>query len=211
VRVNYEPLADGLQLTFDYADASAHCKIQQYGAHNAQNAGAAVTLALACGLGLQQAVAALDGFGGVSGRQQPVIGINQSSLIDDTYNANPDSLKAAVDVLCELPGTPWLALGDMGELGDDSLQMHQAAIGHALDAGVQQVFVVGPLACRAAQAYPGQAHCFDNHQLLAEHLAPRLEKGINLLIKGSRSARMEQLVELLKGPALSELEACNAV
>ena len=211
VRVNFEPVADGLQLNFKYADTEARCTILQHGAHNARNAGAAVTLALACGLELHQAVAALDGFGGVSGRQQAVNGVNQSCLIDDSYNANPDSLRAAVDVLCALPGTPWLALGDMAELGGDALLMHHSAIGQALDAGVQRVFAVGSLACRAAQAYPGQALCFDDHQQLAEHLLPRLKKGVNLLIKGSRSARMEQLVALLKETARIESETRHAV
>ncbi len=210
VTAAFNQTAQGLRIEFTYQNDQAVSEILLYGPHNAQNATAAVTLALACGLDLNQAVAGLNGFSGVAGRQQFIAGVNHSLLIDDSYNANPDSLRAAVDVLCALPGKAWLALGDMGELGADAEKLHQQAVADAFTSGVDEVFALGAMSCNAVAQYASRGRCFDSHTAMAEYLLPRLGRGVNLLIKGSRSARMEKLVTALRATDPTE-EARHAV
>ena len=190
-------LADGLKLTVSYQQQQFECNLKVFGLHNAQNALAAITLAIACGVNAQQACHYLNAFSGVKGRQQFFAGVNESVIIDDSYNANPDSLAAAIKVLCALDGTPWLALGDMAEIGEQSLQMHQQAVTEAKDEGVQQFFALGKMSCQAADVFAENGFCFDKHDEMAEFLASRLHRNINLLVKGSRSAGMEKVVEKL--------------
>jgi UDP-N-acetylmuramoyl-tripeptide--D-alanyl-D-alanine ligase len=177
------------------------------GEHNVQNALAAITLAIACGLTLQQSTAGLNGYGGVPGRQQFVNGLNRSLIIDDSYNANPASLQAALKVLCALDGTPWLALGDMAELGDESLRLHQEAARSARAMGVIKFFALGSMSCTAASVFDENGHCFQQHEEMAEHIRKQLHPGINLLIKGSRSAGMEKVVALLTETARHAIPA----
>ncbi len=188
----------GLQIEFEYQQDKALTTLKVAGMHNAQNAAAAITLALACGVDLSAACRALDGFSGVNGRQRFYPGLNDSTIIDDSYNANPDSLAAAVQVLCELDGEAWLALGDMAEMGDESLQLHQQALQAAKKSGVEQVFAFGKMSCSAAQVFDQQGHCFESHDEMADYIAPRLHRSVNLLVKGSRSAQMEKIVSRLR-------------
>jgi UDP-N-acetylmuramoyl-tripeptide--D-alanyl-D-alanine ligase len=193
----YSKCEDGLRLQLKYREDEAQCDLATRGEHNAQNALAAISLGLACGLELQQVCDGLQGFSGVQGRQQFRRGINNSLIIDDSYNANPDSLASAVRVLCDLAGEAWLALGDMAELGEDSMQLHDQAVHDARDAGVSQFFALGDQSCRAADAFGANGHCFTRYDEMAEFLARRLHPEINLLIKGSRAAHMEKLVAAL--------------
>ncbi len=177
---------------------AADTEIQMQGLHNVQNAVAAITLATACGFSLEQAAAGLGGFTGVSGRQKFLQGLNQSLIIDDSYNANPGSLIASVNVLCAQRGAAWLALGDMAELGADAQKLHDQALTVARDIGVVKFFALGPHSCKAATLFGGDGHCFKTHEEMARYIGARLHSGINLLIKGSRSAQMEKLVTALK-------------
>jgi UDP-N-acetylmuramoyl-tripeptide--D-alanyl-D-alanine ligase len=197
VTASYKNTIKGLQVTFSYLGQQEPCTIQMQGAHNAQNALAAVTLALACDLSLQQAANGLEGIGGVKGRLEFRHGIQGSLIIDDSYNANPDSLAAAVKVLCSFEGTPWLALGDMAELGADSQDLHDRAVQDSWDAGIKQLFALGEESCKAATISAENSVCFDSHDDMANYLSSRLTSDINLLIKGSRSAHMEKLVDRL--------------
>lgn len=190
--------AQTLHIEVNYEQQSADTEIQMQGLHSVQNAVAAITLAIACGFTLQQAAQGLGGFSGVAGRQKFINGVNKSRIIDDSYNANPGSLLAAVNVLCAQPGEAWLALGDMAELGDNAQQLHDQVLTLARDLGVSEFFALGKFSCEAAHLFGSRGYCFDSHEAMAEHLAGRLHNGITLLIKGSRSAGMEKLVAALR-------------
>lgn len=173
------------------------CQLSLKGQHNVHNALAAITLAKACGVTVDQACAALNGFSGVQGRQQFKQGLHGSVIIDDSYNANPASLHVAVKVLCSLDGEAWLALGDMAELGVESQQLHQHAVLDARNLGVKQMFALGENSCQAVGQFADNGHCFTGHSEMAEFISGRLHKGINLLVKGSRSAGMDKVVAAL--------------
>lgn len=182
--------------------------LQVAGEHNARNACAAITLARHCGVELEQAVAALERFTGVAGRQQLVAGVNDSLLIDDSYNANPDSVSAAINVLAGYPGRHWFAMGDMAELGDDAEEMHRKVAVNAQKSGVEKLFAYGELSCMAANEFNNHGYCFDDHQAMALFIEKQLSKDVVLLIKGSRSAGMDKLVKLLQqrpSPAAPEV------
>lgn len=197
VTASYEHTNKGLQVIISYMGQQEQCTLHMQGSHNAQNCLAAVTLALSCGLSLQQACKGLEGFTGVKGRLEFKHGMQGSLIIDDSYNANPDSLAAAVKVLCSFKGTPWLALGDMAELGADSQSLHHQAVQDSKNAGVQQLFAFGDKSCKASSVFAENGFCFDNHDDMAKFIGSRLNPDINLLIKGSRSAHMEKLVDRL--------------
>jgi len=192
---------NNLRIHVQYRQHSAQTRLQISGRHNVQNAVAAITLALACGVGLQAACQALDGFTAVAGRQQFLPGLNDSLIIDDSYNANPDSLAAALQVLSELDGAAWLALGDMAEMGDESLQRHKEALALARQVGVSEVFALGKMTCQAASIFAEHGHCFKSHQAMSDFIAPQLHAGINLLVKGSRCAGMDKVVARLTKPS----------
>ncbi len=197
VTASSESLSAGFKLTVEYQSNQFESVLNVFGEHNVQNAAAAITLAMGCGLTAQQASVGLSGFSGVKGRQQFISGLHDSIIIDDSYNANPDSLSAAVKVLCALDGTAWLALGDMAEMGEQSLQLHKQAAKDARQAGVEQLFALGEMSCIAADTFEENGYCFERHSDMVEYLSTRLHKGINLLVKGSRSAGMDKVVEKL--------------
>ena len=122
-------------------------------------------------------------------------------LLDDTYNANPTSLRAALAVLAQQPGEHWLALGDMLELGADSDAEHAQAGREAAASGVTRLFALGPAAANAADAFGDGSAKFDDHRALTEALRSALSQrnpaDIVLAFTGSRGARMERCVEAL--------------
>jgi UDP-N-acetylmuramoyl-tripeptide--D-alanyl-D-alanine ligase len=115
-------------------------------------------------------------------------------LVDDTYNANPDSVHAAIDVLAELPGPRALVLGDMGEVGHQGPQLHSEAGRYAQAKGIDQLFTLGELAHVAAGAFQGARH-FDSAQTLIDALLAELPHLHSVVVKGSRFMRMERVVE----------------
>jgi len=197
VSLRWSAAADGLQIEVSYAGATHGCKLAVLGEHNARNALAAVSLALLAGLELATAVAALSGFAGVKGRLQMLAGPARSRIIDDSYNANPNSLEAGIKALCALPGTPWLALGDMAELGADAPAMHLEAARSARRHGVQKYFGIGEMSCMASAEFGAEGSCHKDIEDMAQSIRAQIHEGINLLVKGSRSAGMERLVRLL--------------
>ncbi len=202
INAGFSQQEQGIEVDVQVGSRSGQCSLNVYGSHNASNATAAISLAMACGLELDDCCHALSGFSGVSGRLQMCDGPAQSHIIDDSYNANPDSLAAAIDVLCALEGRAWLALGDMAEMGDESLSMHMQALDYARQQGVEEVFALGAMSCRAAEIFGKNGQCFDTHAAMAGHLMPRLKKGVNLLVKGSRSSGMDKLVTMLTHSSL---------
>ena len=193
----YRQHPDGLSVRYTDGIEDGAFLLAMQGEHNVYNALAAVSLAVAAGMPLIDAGRALEGFSGVPGRQQIVPGLNRSRIIDDSYNANPDSVAAALRVLHVQGGVRWLALGDMAELGERADALHRETVELARQLGVEEFYAFGPHACRAAEVFGKQGFCFSDKGLMAEFLAQRLHPDVTLLIKGSRSAGMDELVEAL--------------
>jgi len=167
------------------------------GQHNHSNALAASSLALAVNASIESIKTGLSEFTGFKGRLQFVTGYNGSTLIDDSYNANPTSFKAGINVLCELPGEAWLAMGDMGELGDNAQQEHDNVVDFAQHAGVKALFTKGTMSNQSARLMLDKACTYDSFDVMSGAIKQRLNDKVNLLVKGSRSAKMEELVHLL--------------
>ena len=197
VTASWQSQDDGLQVEFKYRGQSHFCKLFVFGEHNVRNALAAVSLAILAGIEFQQAVANLSGFSGVSGRLQMIRGPSNSRLIDDSYNANPDSLEAGIKVLCSLQGSAWLALGDMAELGSETEALHRKAARTARQYGIEKFFGIGEMSCIASEEFGESGYCFERIEEMAEMILSQIHQGVNLLVKGSRAAGMEKLVEAL--------------
>jgi UDP-N-acetylmuramoyl-tripeptide--D-alanyl-D-alanine ligase len=178
---------------------TAELKLTLAGRHNVMNALAATAAALAMGVGLEAVVAGLEGLQSVSGRLQIRQGLNGSTIIDDSYNANPTSLRAGIDVLASCAGQRYLALGDMGELGSESARLHSEAGSYARQAGIDRIYATGPLSARAVTAFGAGAHHFSEQQQLITALRADLAETVTVLVKGSRSSRMERVVAALTG------------
>ena len=167
------------------------------GEHNVSNALAASAAALALGLPLEAIAAGLAGLQPVAGRGKPFPGHNGALIIDDSYNANPASVRAAIDVLASLDGHRVLALGDMGELGDTEQQVHRQIGEYARRLGLDGLYATGPLAALAAEAFGQGGHSFDSRSTLGDALKIQLNPHTRVLVKGSRSAGMEEVVTAL--------------
>jgi UDP-N-acetylmuramoyl-tripeptide--D-alanyl-D-alanine ligase len=124
-------------------------------------------------------------------------------VIDDTYNANPDSVRAAIDVLAAAPAPRWLALGDMGEVGAHGGAFHREIGEYARAAGIERLLTVGTLAIEAAAAFGAGAEHFASVDALGAHLASTAGCGTTLLVKGSRFMRMERVVAAVCGVAVA--------
>jgi len=188
---------DNLRIDFCYQGASRDCELNVIGEHNVRNALAAVSLAILSGSDFNAAVDNLAGFSGVKGRLQMLTGPSRSRLIDDSYNANPDSLEAGIKVLCSLQGSAWLALGDMAELGAEAVDLHREAAQTARRNGVEKFFGIGEMSCIASEEFGEGGYCSERIEDMAEVISSQIHEGVNLLIKGSRAAGMERLVALL--------------
>jgi UDP-N-acetylmuramoyl-tripeptide--D-alanyl-D-alanine ligase len=196
--------AEALRVEFRYRGESHGCELGVIGEHNVRNALAAVSLALLAGIDLVSAASNLSGFSGVKGRLQVMPGPARSRLVDDSYNANPDSLEAGIKVLCSLRGTPWLALGDMRELGAEEQELHRKAAQTARHHGVEKFFGFGEMSCIASEEFGDAGYCFEDIDDMAQAILSQIHKNVNLLVKGSRAAGMERLVALLKQARDSE-------
>ncbi|MDR9439371.1 MAG: UDP-N-acetylmuramoyl-tripeptide--D-alanyl-D-alanine ligase [Halomonas sp.] len=171
------------------------------GRHNVANALAASAAALAMGLAESEVLAGLEAVAPLPGRLSVVEGLNASRLLDDTYNANPGAVKAALDVLVTLPGPHWCLLGAMGELGGESDRLH-AELGHyARERGIDFLGTLGELARPASRAFGEGGVHFDDREALMRHVLHYLPSGASVLVKGSRSAGMERVVAVLRADA----------
>ncbi len=166
------------------------------GRHNIMNALAAAGLAIALGVGIDAIAAGLTQAHGVSGRLKR-IDWNGGVLFDDSYNANPGSLGAAIDTLALAPSPRWLVLGDMKELGEASAAMHFACGAKARDAGIDALFALGPLSAEAARGFGTGGEAFDDLDALVATFRSAWRPGTTALIKGSRSSRMERVLQTL--------------
>jgi len=188
------------------ADIQLDVHLHVVGEHNAHNALAAASAAWALGIEPAAIQAGLESFTGVAGRLQRKAGRAGCVLWDDTYNANPDSLQAGIRAVAAQGGECWLILGDMGELGEDSPTLHSEAGLLAKVLGVTRVWTVGALASLAAQAFGDGAQAYRTQQDLLDAVIPLLRPDVHVLLKGSRSSRMENVVQALINP--SEDDPC---
>jgi len=191
------------------ADGAARMRVHLPGAHNARNALAAVACARAAGVPWDAIVRGLDAFRPVAGRSQLRrlrIAGREVTLVDDTYNANPDSVLAAIEVLCALPAPRWLVLGDMAEVGEQGPAFHAEVGARARERGVDELWCAGEQSLHTLEAYGSTGRHFDDVCGLIDHLGEAPEVA-SILIKGSRSMRMVRVVQALVGPRdLAEAE-----
>jgi len=167
------------------------------GLHNVRNALAAAAAAWSAGASLKDIRQGLAATETVAGRLQLRVAPSGTKIIDDTYNANPESLRAALAVQKELGGDAWLALGDMGELGAGALEQHAAAGKLAREAGVKRLFATGELSTEAVKSFGAGATWYPRTDELIDALRAETGEGITLLVKASRAMRLEQVVEAL--------------
>ena len=168
------------------------------GRHNVHNAVAAAALALAAGLSLAEVSDGLKNFSNIKGRLNIKQGIKGATLIDDTYNANPDSMKAAIDVLAAMPAPRIFVMGDMGELGEDEAAAMHAEVGaYARDKGIEAAYFVGDNSVEAAETFGVEGLWFADKDPLIQVLSHDLPEGATVLVKGSRFMKMEEVVEAL--------------
>jgi UDP-N-acetylmuramoyl-tripeptide--D-alanyl-D-alanine ligase len=203
VGASWSSEAEALRVEFSYGGERHGCELGVIGEHNVRNALAAVSLALLAGIDLASAVANLAGFSGVKGRLQVMPGPAHSRVVDDSYNANPDSLEAGIKVLSSLKGTSWLALGDMLELGAEEEALHRQAAQTARHYGVEKLFAIGEMGCIASDEFGDGGYCYEDINGMAQAILSQIHKGVNLLVKGSRGAGMERLVTLLTQATIS--------
>jgi UDP-N-acetylmuramoyl-tripeptide--D-alanyl-D-alanine ligase len=171
------------------------------GEHNVRNALAAIAAATAAGASIEACTRALARFVAVKGRLQIKTGRCGAMLIDDTYNANPDSVRAAIDVLARAPGRKLLVLGDMGEVGTQGAAFHEEVGVYARDAGINGLYALGELAAVTAQAFgAGGRHYPRIEDLLAE-VEAALGPQTAVLVKGSRFMQMERVVRSIEAAA----------
>jgi len=171
--------------------------LQMAGEHNVRNALAAAASALAAGAPLSAIQQGLEAFRAVKGRSELKRDAQGRTLIDDSYNANPDSVRAAIDVLAGLPGDSWLILGDMGEVGNDGPAFHREVGAYAAERGIAHFWTAGTAARDAAAAYGPRARAFDNTAALIAALDEQ-PGAAQTLVKGSRFMKMEQVVAALQ-------------
>jgi UDP-N-acetylmuramoyl-tripeptide--D-alanyl-D-alanine ligase len=183
------------ELTLHTPAGDVQAVINVPGLHNVRNAVAAAAMAQAAGVSLPDIAQGLAAYAGVKGRLQPHPCILGARLIDDTYNANPDSVAAAIAVLAAQKGTRILVLGDMGELGADAAELHREIGATAKQAGIDRLLCLGDLSVSAVRAFgPGAMHFERIEELLAE-VETALGQDVTVLVKGSRFMQMERVVK----------------
>jgi UDP-N-acetylmuramoyl-tripeptide--D-alanyl-D-alanine ligase len=158
------------------------------------NALAAAAAASAAGATLDDIKRGLEIVRPVAGRLETKTGVSGARVIDDTYNANPDSLAAALNILREFKGERVLVLGDMGELGENAVEMHRRAGDLAKELGIQRLFALGDLSVNTVATFGKGGRHFDSAEALIEALIDCMHGDMTVLVKGSRAARMERVV-----------------
>jgi UDP-N-acetylmuramoyl-tripeptide--D-alanyl-D-alanine ligase len=188
-----DALGSGLDLHTPSGDATLTLRVP--GRHNARNAVAAAAAAWALGVPLEAIVRGLEDFSGVKGRMQGHACILGARLIDDTYNANPDSVAAAIEVLAAQPGRRLLVLGEMGELGPGAADLHAEIGKRAKRAGIERLLCLGDLSVAATRAFGDGAMHFERIEELLAETEQALGPDVTVLVKGSRFMKMERVVK----------------
>jgi UDP-N-acetylmuramoyl-tripeptide--D-alanyl-D-alanine ligase len=200
---------------------SIEVQLNTLGSHNARNALAASAVAIAAGISLEKIKEGLEAFSPVNGRMQAKKIDPNHTLIDDTYNANPDSVRAAIDALKQSGNISWLVLGDMGEVGNQGPEFHREVGAYAAEQGVTKLFALGQQCQFAVEGFEdihknkapvASAKHFSEMDSLIVQLRDALHaqstgsnEHLNILVKGSRFMRMERVVQAL----LEEAKTCS--
>jgi len=198
-KVRQHGLETGLYLTAPEGEAEIRLSIP--GRHNARNAVAAAAACLAAGVPLSAVVAGLESFVGIKGRLQRRAGLKGAEILDDTYNANPDSVRAGIDVLAATIGRKLLVLGDMGEIGEASGQYHDEIGGYAKSQGIDRLYALGDAAQQAVRNFGEGAKHFCNVEKLIAAVDKELGPETTVLVKGSRFMKMERVADALAAVA----------
>ncbi len=190
---------DGFVTDFDLTCplGRSRVSIALAGEHNVMNALAAAATAAAAGASLDAITAGLGSVRPVAGRLQLRAALNGARLVDDSYNANPGSVRAGLKALATVPGEHWLVLGEMRELGEDSARLHEEIGDLARTSGIRRLFAVGEDARRAVEAYGAGGLWFADVEELVAAARPHLRSGVTVLVKGSRSNRLERVADAL--------------
>ncbi|MFM0476002.1 UDP-N-acetylmuramoyl-tripeptide--D-alanyl-D-alanine ligase [Paraburkholderia strydomiana] len=196
---------DGKLLSVDTPQGHVEITLQVLGNHNAHNALAATSAALAAGVSLDAIKRGLESFGAVKGRLQvkhAALGtLAGATVIDDTYNANPDSMRAAIDVLASHASPRVLVMGDMGEVGDNGPEFHREIGAYAKERGIDGLYAMGDASRDACTAYgAGAHHVADIGTLVAQLQQAGFGAAATLLVKGSRFMQMERVVDAVTSP-----------
>jgi len=184
----------GLMIKAGNSEVRANLKL--LGRHNAMNALAATAVTFAMGIKLETIVEGLESLMPVKGRLAPVAGINSMQILDDTYNANPDSAVAALEVLAQRENTV-LVLGDMGELGENTEKMHESIGKRAKKIGINRLYCLGNHSAKACHQFGENGKSFDEVEELLMSLKKDLTENMTVLVKGSRYMHMERVVDAL--------------
>jgi UDP-N-acetylmuramoyl-tripeptide--D-alanyl-D-alanine ligase len=191
----WHPQGYGLRLDVTAPQGMFAADLQVPGVHNARNALAATAAATVLSISLETIAAGLEKFNGVAGRLQRKVALQNAILIDDTYNANPSSMRAAVSVLAQSGGKRILVLGDMGELGGDAADFHAEIGAEARRAGIEKLYALGPLSVNTVREFGSGAQHFERIEDLLGALEKEFDANTTMLVKGSRFMKMERVVE----------------
>jgi UDP-N-acetylmuramoyl-tripeptide--D-alanyl-D-alanine ligase len=198
VRARFSLTCSGSQIEIRAPQGVASIALGLPGRHNVSNAAAAIAAATAAGASLDACARALARLAPIAGRVQPRPGVAGARLLDDTYNANPDSVRAAIDVLAGATGRRLFVLGDMGEVGARGAAYHEEIGAYARAAGVERLFTFGEAAAHAARAFGAGARHFTRIEDLLAEVERALGPDVTLLVKGSRFMQMERVVKALE-------------
>jgi UDP-N-acetylmuramoyl-tripeptide--D-alanyl-D-alanine ligase len=189
--------ADGSRFLLTTPAGADEVSLPLPGRHNVMNALAASALALGAGAPFDAILAGLANAEPVKGRQIAHRLANGAVLVDDSYNANPGSVAAAIATLAQSGSDAWLVLGNMMELGDTAAELHAGIGAQARSAGIKRLWTVGELAREASRAFGDGARHFDRQDALIAALVGELHAGVRCLVKGSRPSAMDKVVEAL--------------
>jgi UDP-N-acetylmuramoyl-tripeptide--D-alanyl-D-alanine ligase len=196
VTATFQPEEDGARVSMATPAGVIDVRLASGGLHDARNALAAAACSIAADIGAQAIAAGLNAWRPVAGRGIK-LRIKDCNVIDDTYNANPDSVRAAIDLLAAAPAPRVLVLGDMGEVGVRGPEFHREVGLYARARGVDSLLATGPLMRETAQAFGANAAHFDDIGALIDALRLSLRAGTTVLVKGSRFMQMERVVQSL--------------
>jgi UDP-N-acetylmuramoyl-tripeptide--D-alanyl-D-alanine ligase len=210
----YQTSGNLTQVTLKTPNGKIRFDLHVLGIHNIYNALAASAVGVALDVSNENIAKGLAGFDAVKGRLNWLQGLNGAMVIDDTYNANPDSMKAAIDVLASQSANQKtvqiFVMGDMAELGADAAQMHADIGFYAKQKGIGKLFSFGELSLQATTAFGANAQHFTSLEALIANLKPLMQKSVTILVKGSRFMQMERVVNqiLEKNIQLEKSQCC---
>lgn len=201
VSAHYDAQGSHTNISLKTPEGLIQLSLGVLGKHNVSNALAASATAVALGVSNDDIAQGLREFGGVQGRLNVFVGLNDVVVIDDTYNANPDSMKVAIDVLASQKNNPQQALifvmGDMAELGDAAVRMHTEIGGYAKQKGISYLLSYGEFSKQASLAFGINGKHFDSIENLVKAISEHMNEDVCVLVKGSRFMKMERVVNAI--------------